>query len=67
MLKYTPEEHQDYQDLVIAMDKMNGLLAIVNQSSRESRNLEMIMQVEASLTGANVRIFSNSTLFDHHY
>jgi len=58
LLKYTPENHSDYENLQMALEKMNSVVALVNQSSREAGNLQQILDVEESLVNAKVPYFT---------
>jgi len=53
LVKHTREDHPDYNSLVNTIDTMSQLVTLVNQSARESENLQKILEIEGSLTHAN--------------
>ena len=54
LVKHTDEDHPDYHNLVNTIDTMSQLVTLVNQSARESENLQKILEIERSLSRADV-------------
>lgn len=53
LVKHTDEAHPDYHNLVNTIDTMSQLVTLVNQSARESENLQKILEIERSLSRAD--------------
>lgn len=51
LLKYTPESHVDFKDLVIAYDKITSVANEVNEAERNAENLNTIYSIQTLLSG----------------
>ena len=51
LLKYTPQEHEDAEDLRAAVDKMREVADYVNEKKREAENLNKVLRVQEVLSG----------------
>jgi len=51
VLKYTPPEHIDYADLSKAESKINGVVGCINEGKRFQEQLQLIPEIEASISG----------------
>jgi hypothetical protein len=54
LMRYTPKNHPDFQNLEKAYNCMEKLVLVVNENSRESKNVKEIRDIESALTGASV-------------
>ncbi|KAJ3105907.1 Signal recognition particle [Phlyctochytrium bullatum] len=48
IIKYTDEEHKDYQSLKDAMDKIQGIVAQVNDGARATEGVRKIVEIQTS-------------------
>ena len=65
LLKRTPETHPDYESLKLALEKVQAVVATVNEKKRESENQEKVMMIQLAMVWqGDVRISSRLLLLD---
>jgi len=52
LIKNTPEQHPDYEELNNALEKIKSVAIVINESCHKQHNLEQLMELEEKLTGA---------------
>jgi hypothetical protein len=53
LLRNTPKDHADYDDLATALAKVQEVADYVNEKKREAENVNQVLDVQARLTGMN--------------
>ena len=48
-MKATPEDHPDLESLTKAYSKLNHLVSVVNENSREANNLKRLKEISGAL------------------
>ena len=48
-MKRTPETHPDYESLKLALEKVQAVVATVNEKKRESENQEKVMLIQLAM------------------
>jgi predicted transcriptional regulator len=51
LIKYTPEGHNDLEDLRAALDKVNSVAEHLNKHHLKAQNISKMMEIQYSLTG----------------
>lgn len=54
LLKFTPEDHQDYEDAKAALEKVQSVVEEVNKKKRESENLQKILEIQGRISNLSV-------------
>jgi hypothetical protein len=57
LLRHTEETHPDYQDLTLALSKIEEVVAYVNERKRLAENLQKILDVQNLIESNEVCIF----------
>ena len=55
LLRNTPEDHPDHENLVIALNKIEEVVAYVNERKRLAENLQKILDVSNQIEATEVR------------
>jgi len=57
LIKYTPAEHQDYDQLNVALNKIKDITEFVNTNKKKAENLQKIISIQTSLEGSIKSLF----------
>jgi len=53
-LKYTPGDHPDYQQLILAKQRLDDVAGYVNEGKRFSEALQKVMDIQRNVDGCEV-------------
>ena len=56
MIRYTPEDHPDFQPLQNAFGKINEVVANINEGQRQAEGLQRIIDLQKLIDGVDVCI-----------
>lgn len=56
LIKYTPEEHPDYGQLQAAFEKINAVVANINEGQREAEGLQRILELQKLIDGIDTLV-----------
>jgi len=51
LLKHTGNSHADYQNLTIALNKMESIVLHINEAKRNEENISKVVEIQSILTG----------------
>eukprot|EP01117_Protostelium_nocturnum_P005387 TRINITY_DN1958_c0_g1_i1.p1 TRINITY_DN1958_c0_g1~~TRINITY_DN1958_c0_g1_i1.p1 ORF type:complete len:1618 (+),score=627.59 TRINITY_DN1958_c0_g1_i1:434-5287(+) len=51
MVKYTPQDHEDFDKITLALIKIKDVTEFVNNNKRKAENLQKILSIQSSLDG----------------
>lgn len=63
MIRYTPENHPDWDPLQSAFEKINKVVSEINEAQRQSEGLQRILELQKMIDGVEVCIFRNYYIF----
>jgi CCR4-NOT transcriptional regulation complex NOT5 subunit len=49
LLNCTPQNHEDYNDLKLAVEKINLICVYVNEKKRDAENLDLVLNIQEKL------------------
>lgn len=49
LLNCTPKNHEDYNDLKSAVEKINLICVYVNEKKRDAENLDLVLNIQEKL------------------
>ncbi len=52
MVKYTPEDNRDYDQINLALNKIKTITDFVNDNKRKAENLQKIISIQSSIHGS---------------
>jgi hypothetical protein len=55
LIRYTPEDHADFQPLQNAFSKINEVVANINEGQRQAEGLMRIIDLQSQIEGIDVR------------
>ena len=54
LIRYTPEDHADFQPLQNAFNKINEVVANINEGQRQAEGLQRIIELQRQIEGIDV-------------
>eukprot|EP01087_Luapelamoeba_hula_P011918 TRINITY_DN3304_c0_g1_i2.p1 TRINITY_DN3304_c0_g1~~TRINITY_DN3304_c0_g1_i2.p1 ORF type:complete len:521 (-),score=109.35 TRINITY_DN3304_c0_g1_i2:32-1594(-) len=55
LMKYTPEDHQDYADIQAAFDKVSEVVEFVNKKRAEAEGLQTLLEIQRQVGGGDIK------------
>lgn len=62
LIKYTPEDHPDFQPLQNAFEKINEVVANINEGQRQAEGLQRIIDLQKLIDGVDTLVAPNRNL-----
>jgi len=62
LIRYTPEDHADFQPLQNAFNKINEVVANINEGQRQAEGLQRIIELQRQIEGIDTLVAPNRNL-----
>lgn len=51
LLKYTPKSHEEYENLTLALDKVEQVVTYINERKRLEENMKKLKEIDVLIEG----------------